>query len=174
MRHNDPELPENEEPEEKSRTQIKNEMKALQDLGAELVVLNDEQLAKLPLTDKLIAAVHESRNIKQHIARKRHLKYVGKLLREVDEEAIRKGLDVLRSQDTQANARFHKLEQWRDRMLEEGDRALGEFLNDYPQADRQQLRQLIRNAKKEQTANKPPKSARALFKELRAIVESAA
>ena len=173
MRHNDPKLPENEEPEEKSRTQIKNEMKALQDLGAELVVLNDEQLGKLPLNDKLLAAVAESRNIKQHIARKRHLKYVGKLLRDMDEEAIRQGLEILQSKDKQANARFHKLERFRDRMIEEGDSALGEFLDDYPHADRQQLRQLIRNAKKEQAANKPPKSSRALFKALRAIVESA-
>jgi ribosome-associated protein len=156
-----------------SKSQIKREMHALQEMGAQLVELNDDQLAKLPLGDKLLAAILESRNIKQHIARKRHLKHIGKLLREEDAEAIRSGLEVLFNQDKAATARFHRMEQWRDRLIAEGDGALAEFINEYPTADRQQLRQLIRNAQREATANKPPKSARQLFKLIRELVEQA-
>jgi len=155
-----------------SKSQIKREMQALQDLGAQLVELNDEQLAKLPLGDKLLAAILESRNIKQHIARKRHLKHIGKLLREEDAEGIRQGLDMLLGQDKAATARFHRMEQWRDRLIGEGDGVLTEFIDEFPAADRQKLRQLVRNAQKETAANKPPKSSRQLFKEIRAVMES--
>jgi ribosome-associated protein len=154
-----------------SKSQIKREMQALQDLGKQLTDLNDSQLGKLPLGDKLLAAIEESRNIKQHIARKRHLKFIGKLLREEDEEAIRNGLDILLNQDKAATARFHRMEQWRDRLIGEGDGVLAEFINEYPGADRQQLRQLIRNAQKEAAANKPPKSFRQLFKLIRELME---
>lgn len=163
-----------EEIEIVSKSQIKRELLALQDLGAQLVELNDDQLAKLPLGDKLMAAILESRNIRQHIARKRHLKHIGKLLREEDEEAIRVGLDRLFAQDKAATARFHRMEQWRDRLIGEGDGVLAEFINEYPMADRQKLRQLIRNAQKEAAASKPPKSARQLFKEIRDLVEGQA
>jgi ribosome-associated protein len=148
-----------------SKSQIKREL--------QLAELNDEQLAKLPLGNKTLAAVLESRNIKQHIARKRHLKHIGKLLREEDEGAIRQGLEVLLGQDKAATARFHRMEQWRDRLIAEGDGVLAEFIDNYPTADRQQLRQLIRNAQKEAAANKPPKSARQLFRLIRELVEAA-
>ncbi|MDH5359251.1 MAG: DUF615 domain-containing protein [Gammaproteobacteria bacterium] len=154
-----------------SRSEIKREFKALQDLAKELVELNDKQLAKLPLNDIVMAAIIESRRIHQHIARKRHLKYVAKQLRELDEDALRQGMDVLRDQDKVANARFHHMEKWRDRLINEGDEAFTAFLDEYPHAERQQIRQLIRNAQKEKLANKPPKSSRALFHYLRELME---
>lgn len=154
-----------------SRSEIKRELKALQDLAKELVELNDKQLARLPLNDVVMAAVIESRRIHQHIARKRHLKYVAKQLRELDEEALRHGMDVLKDQDKVANARFHHMEKWRDRLIEEGDEAFKAFLDEYPQAERQQIRQLIRNAQKERLGNQAPKSARALFKLIRELIE---
>jgi len=154
-----------------SRSEIKREFKALQDLAKELVELNDKQLAKLPLNDLVMAGILESRRIHQHIARKRHLKYVAKQLRELDEEALRQGMSVLKDQDKVANARFHHMEKWRDRLIGEGDEAFTAFLDEYPHAERQQIRQLIRNAQKEKLANKPPKSSRALFQYLRELME---
>ena len=154
-----------------SKSQIKREFQALQDLGKQLVELSDSQLAKLPLGEKLLVAIEESRGIRQHIARKRHLKHIGKLLREEDEAAIRSGLDMLLNQDKAATARFHRMEQWRDRLIGEGDGVLAEFIDEYPAADRQQLRQLIRNAQKEAAGNKPPKSSRQLFKLIRELME---
>lgn len=154
-----------------SRAEIKRELKALQDLAKELIELNDQQLTKLPLNDIVIAAVVESRRITQHIARKRHLKYVTKQLRELDEDALRHGMSVLKDQDKVANARFHHMEKWRDRLIEEGDEAFKALMDKYPHAERQQIRQLIRNAQKEKLANQVPKSARALFKIIRELME---
>ncbi|MDH5184842.1 MAG: DUF615 domain-containing protein [Gammaproteobacteria bacterium] len=154
-----------------SRSEIKRDLKALQDLAKELIELKDQQLAKLPLNDIVLAAIVESRRITQHIARKRHLKYVTKQLRELDEEALRHGMSVLKDQDNVANARFHHMEKWRDRLIEGGDDVLKALLDEYPHAERQQLRQLIRNAQREKLANQPPKSARALFKLIRELME---
>lgn len=157
-----------------SKSQIKREMLALQELGGQLAELKDEHLAKLPLGEKLLAAVRESRNIRQHIARKRHLKHIGKLLREEDAEAIRNGVEVLFQQDKAATARFHHMEQWRDRLLNGDNASLAEFFDAFPAADRQRIRQLVRNAQKEAAANKPPKSSRLLFKEIRELMEEQA
>lgn len=154
-----------------SRAEIKRELKALQDLAKELIELKDQQLAKLPLNDIVLAAIVESRRITQHIARKRHLKYVTKQLRELDEVALRHGMSVLKDQDNVANARFHHMEKWRDRLIEDGDEVLKALLDEYPHAERQQIRQLIRNAQKEKLANQAPKSARALFKLIRELME---
>lgn len=154
-----------------SRAEIKRELKALQDLAKELIELKDQQLAKLPLNDIVLAAIVESRRITQHIARKRHLKYVTKQLRELDEDALRQGMSVLKDQDNVANARFHHMEKWRDRLIEEGDEVLKALMDEYPHAERQQIRQLIRNAQKEKLANQAPKSARALFKLIRELME---
>lgn len=172
MKHDEPFDNDDEEIEYVSRSQIKREMQALQALAGELVELNDKQLERIPLDQDMLAGIAESRNIKQHIARKRHLKYLGKLLRNVDEEPIRQALSELRNQDQAANARFHRMEKWRDRLIAEGDAVLTEFIDEYPAANPQQLRQLIRNAQREYKANKPPKSARQLFKLIRELMEA--
>ncbi|MBD3671829.1 MAG: DUF615 domain-containing protein [Gammaproteobacteria bacterium] len=170
----DPEFEQDEDDVEiVSRSQIKREMQALQELAGELVELNDRQLEQIPLDADMLAGIAESRNIKQHIARKRHLKFLGKLLRQVDDAPIRQALSELRHQDQAGNARFHRMEKWRDRLIAEGDAVLTEFIDEYPTADRQQLRQLVRNAQREYKANKPPKSARQLFKLIRELMEQA-
>lgn len=154
-----------------SKSQLKRESHALTDLGKELVELPQNKLDKIPLDENVADAVALARRIKERGGRKRQLQYIGKLLRKVDAEPILAAMDALKNEHLKENARLHKLEQWRDRLLEEGDTTLGELLEQHPDADRQHLRQLLRNAQREKKLNKPPKSARELFKYLRDNLE---
>ena len=92
-------------------------------------------------------------------------------MRHIDAEPIQKALACLSESSRQASARLHKLEGWRDRLIDEGDTALAELLAEQPQADRQHLRQLIRNALKERSQNRPPRASRELFRYLRELLE---
>jgi ribosome-associated protein len=160
-----------DEEHEKSKSQVKREMHELVALGAELVKLPKEQFAKIKLPETLHDAVAEGRRITQHGAHKRQLQYIGKLMRNIDAADIREQVDTLEGHSKQAAANLHHIERWRDDLLAEGDNALERLLTEFPSADRQYLRQLIRNAKKEIQGNKPPKSARSLFKYLRELLD---
>lgn len=157
--------------EEKSKSQIKREFLALQDLGARLAGLKPEILNRLPLNDALRKALEESPRHTRHIARKRHNQYLGKLLRGHDIEAIQSVLDNFDSASREYNNRFHQLERWRERLLDEGDEALQELMQEYPDIDSQHLRGLIRQAQHERAREKPPAAARKLFRYLRDIAE---
>lgn len=150
-----------------SKTQRKQEMHALQALGEKIIALSDAQRAKLPLSDDMLAAVEETGRIRAREARRRHMQYVGKLMRKEDIEAIQAAFDEFEQEKLRRDHAFHRLERWRDRLIDEGDEAVAAFLADYPDADRQALRQLIRNAQRERDADKPPASSRKLFKLIR-------
>lgn len=157
--------------DEKSKSQVKREYKALQKLGEDLLHFNAGQLAELPLSEDVLRAVEEGRKIKPHSGgHKRQVKYIGKKLAELDTEALWEAVEQQRDKDRLNNARFHLVEEWRDRLLAEQDAALAQFVDDYPSADRQALRQLIRNAQREAEKQQPPKAARQLFKALREIM----
>lgn len=153
-----------------SKSQLKRESQALQALGEELVKLPPQKLATLPLPDNLAEAIRMARTITAHGGYKRQLQYIGKLMRQIDAEPIEQAMQEIRESSVQATARLHRLEQWRDRLIEGGDTALAELLDENPGADRQHLRQLIRNAQKEKQLNKPPRAARELFRYLREIL----
>lgn len=152
-----------------SKTQRKRDAKALRDLGSELVDLNTSQLDNLNMPDDLRDAIDLARRIREKTGRKRQLQYIGKLLRQMDADSLQRQLDASRLQDREATARLHRLEHWRDRLIDEGDVALAELLEAYPDADRQHLRQLSRNARQEREREQPPKSARQLFRYLREL-----
>lgn len=152
-----------------SKTQRKQEMHALQALGEKIIALSDAQRAKLPLSDDMLAAVEETGRIRSREARRRHMQYVGKLMRKEDTEAIQAAFDEFEQEKLRRDHAFHRLERWRDRLIEEGDEAVEAFVADFPDADRQALRQLIRNAQRERAADKPPASSRKLFKLIRDI-----
>lgn len=141
-------------------------MLALQELGAQLVELNEQQLASMQLPEALLAAVLEAKRLNRREARRRQLQFIGRLMREIDAEPIRDRLEEWRGQGREHTAQLHTLERWRDELLA-GDPALERFLRDYPGADSQKLRTLIRNARREQGAALPPKSYRELFRALR-------
>lgn len=152
-----------------SKTQLKKQMTDLQDLGAELVELNEDRLASLALPDSLLDAVMEARRTTKFEARRRQLQYIGKLMRHVDPEPIRARLDAWKSVSREHIALLHRIERWRERLLAE-DAAFAQFVSEYPQADVQQLRTLVRNTQREREMNKPPKNYRALFQLLREIL----
>lgn len=156
-----------------SKTKKKEAMHALRDLGAELVDLSPGQLKRINLPEDLHAAVRECQKITAHGARRRQMQYIGKLMRHVDEAPIHEGLALLRGESAAENARLHRLERLRTRLLED-EKVLEEILATWPSVDITYLRQLRRNALKEQAMNKPPKNYRALYQLLKALETGAA
>lgn len=152
-----------------SKSQRKREAHALQALGESLVKLNKSTLDQIPLPDDLRHAIEEAQRLHQHGALKRQLQYIGKLMRQCEVEPIRDAYEKVTNSYREDVAQHHKLEQWRDRLLAEGDQALEQLLAEQPEVDRQHLRQLIRRANQEAASSKPPKAARELFRYLRQI-----
>jgi len=155
--------------EEISKTKIKQQMQELQDLGETLVELPIDKLRQIDMPERLLDAVLEARKITAHGGRRRQLQYIGKLMRTVDPAPIQEKIDQWNGNHAAETARMHQLENWRKRLIE-SDEALSEFLQQHASADVQHIRNLIRNARKEAAANKPPKSSRELFKVLRDLV----
>jgi ribosome-associated protein len=152
-----------------SKSEIKREMLALQDLGERLLTLKPQAWEKLNFSSTMLAALQESTRIKSHNAIRRHVRRLGKLLREEDTDQVQQLFDRMDNKHLEDVQQFHRLERWRDRLMEEGDEALNELLDEYPNADRQQLRQLVRVAQKEQLQGKSPAAQRKIFKYLREI-----
>ena len=151
-----------------SKTKKKQAMHELQDLGAELVELSVGQLKRINLPENIYEAVRECQKITAHGAHRRQLMYLGKLMRSTEEEPIRAGLALIRGESSAETARLHRLERTRTRLLED-ESYLSDIATLWPDADLQHLRQLRRNALKEQEANKPPKNFRAIFQVLQEL-----
>ncbi|MDP1766572.1 MAG: ribosome biogenesis factor YjgA [Methylotenera sp.] len=151
-----------------SKTKLKAEADAQQALGVRLSELPKDKLVKLDLPDAVFTAVLDTKKITANGAIRRHRQYLGRLMRDIDNAPILEQLARWDGKHTAENAYFHGLERWRDRMIADAN-VLAEFIALHPQVDIQQLRTLVRNAQKEQEANKPPKSSRELFKLLRDI-----
>ncbi len=153
-----------------SKTKLKAEADAQQAIGKKLIDLSKEKLIKLNLPETLFDAVMEAKRLTANGAVRRQLQYLGRLMREVDSAPIIEQLQAWEGKNVQENARFHSMERWRTRLIAEPN-ALQEFYSQFPQADIQQLRTLIRNAQREEVAQKPPKSSRELFKLIRELTE---
>ncbi|PBJ82262.1 hypothetical protein CMZ84_08700 [Lysobacteraceae bacterium NML93-0399] len=159
-----------------SRKQNRREALEVLSLAEALVALSENQLGKLPIPDTLLPHIADARRITSHIARKRQLAFLAKQMRREDDatlEAIRDAMDAGGTAARIETALLHRAETWRARLLEEGDGALAELLDAYPDADRQRLRQLVRNALAERAKNKPPAAFRELFRELRGVFAAA-
>lgn len=154
--------------EKPSKSAIKRAMTELQALGEQLVALSAEQLKKIELPEDLRDAVRDAQRFTQHEARRRQLQYIGRLMRNLDAEPIRAALDDIRGVSAAANARQHALERLRARFLAD-EKVIGEIAATHPDADLQKLRQLRRNALKEQELGKPPRAFRELFRVLREL-----
>ena len=142
-------------------------------LGQKLSTLTDAQLAKLPIPDSLLPHIVETRRITSHVAHKRQLAFLAKQMRREDEEtldALRDALDEHGESARRETALLHRIETVRERLLADGDTALSELLDEHPHADRQRLRQLVRNALDERHRNRPPHAFRELFRELRELL----
>lgn len=166
--------PVDEQAEAPSRSQLRREALDVLKLAQALAGLSDAQLSHVPLDEDLLAEVRRARGVSQQIARKRQIAYLAKQLRKLDDEElepIRARLDNDRQQSRLEAATLHHAEQWRERLIAEGDEALTELLNARPDADRQHLRQLARQAKTERDRNSPPHAQRELFRILRQLME---
>lgn len=156
-----------------SRGEQRREALAVLELASKLMEQNDTRIHQLPMSAELIALTITSKKITSQIARKRQMQFLAKQLRREEDEtltALRAALDFDKNLSRQETAALHRVEAWRDRLIAEGDAALSELLNEYPDADRQHLRQLARNAKEEKLKNRPPHAFRDLFRELRELI----
>lgn len=157
-------------PSRPSRSQRKREVLALQEIGEVLVELPAIQLAKIPLEPKLAEAIATARTLKSREAKRRQLQYIGKLMRNTDVQLIEEALNKIQDNDLKSKALFHQMERWRDKLISEGDKALEEFLKQYPNADSQHIRQLMRRAKQDQNNNKNSGAETELFRYLRGLL----
>ena len=153
-----------------NKSQIKREIASLFALGEEMAELSDSQLATLELPEKIQKSVAEVSGMPPNGARKRLLKFIAGQLHKMDVTPIQEKLARLKNKSAHAVREHHIAERWRDRLMTEGDNVLSELLDEYPSADRQQIRQIIRAAQKEAGSGKPPKSSRLLYRHLKELL----
>ncbi len=160
-----------DKPEPPSKSQKKREMSALQVLGQTLVEMPAERLAKIDMPDALRIALADARRFTKHEAKRRQLQYIGKLMRTIDPAPFQAAVDALNGSSAVENARFQRIERLRVKLLENEAAAIVEIAAAHPYADLQHLRQLRRNAQKEQEQGRPPRAFREIFKILRDLEE---
>jgi len=151
-----------------SKTRRKQSMHALQALGDRLAEMPIERLRKIDMPEALLDAIRQAQGMGRNEARRRQMQYVGKLMRDVDPAPIEAAIAAFDGVSATEIARHHRLERLRAQLIED-ESALTEIIAAHPGADAQHLRQLRRNAIKEREQNRPPKSFRALFQELKAL-----
>ena len=177
MHDEDPEIPldGDDRYDAPSRSQLRREALDVLKLAQALAAMSDAQLAQVALDDDLRAEVQRARAVTQQIARKRQTQYVAKQMRKLEDaelEAIRASLEHDRGHARSEAAALHRVENWRERLVAEGDDALNELAQQFPQCDRQHLRQLARQARGEREANRAPHAQRELFRALRELFGS--
>ncbi|MFT6550836.1 MAG: ribosome-associated protein [Zhongshania marina] len=158
--------------ERPSKTAVKKEMQALQNLGEQLVKLSNNELAKIPIHDEhLREALTTARRLTSREALRRQLQYIGKLMRGIDLTEIEAGLAKRDEGQRELARAFHRLEELRDDVVELGLPGIEKVIAQFPDADRQRLRTLILQIGKDAKANKPPAAKRKLFQYLKELQE---
>ncbi len=154
-------------PERPSKSQLKRDARALFDLGRELVELAPQFANSLPLDDRLRDEIETARGMRAHVARKRQLQFIAKLLRSRDTAPLVEAMEAIHQDSRRHVTAHHRVEAWRDRLLAEGDECVTRLVAAREGTDAQPLRQLLRNARREAEQGKPPAAARKLFRLLR-------
>ena len=152
-----------------SKSELKRQMTERQKLAEVLAALSSDALKTIPLDEAIKAAIAETNKIKSFEAIRRHKQYLGKLMRFLDEEeldVIQKRLDAIQGISKAETAKLHHLESYRDRLIAD-DAAFTKMIEQYPNMDIQNMRTLIRNARKEKETNKPPRAYREIFRVLK-------
>ncbi len=148
--------------DEQSRTDLKRESTELQKLGEALLTLRADLLARLPLSDKFKDAILEAKRITNFEGKRRQMQYIGKMMRKLEAtevEQVRAALDEQANGSAADNLALHQAELWRDRLISQDD-AAGQWIAQYPSTDTQQLRALIRQARKDAVPEKPGAAVR--------------
>lgn len=158
--------------DDKSRTQKKNEARALQKLGEQLLTLTSEQLDDIDMPQELREAVNDALKTTSHGARRRQIRYIGAIMREIDPDPIRKAFANLKMGDRRKVLAFKQVEAWRDAIMEGNLDLIEAILKACPTAERQRLTQLARNAHIASGSAKETKASRALFRYLKEVSET--
>jgi ribosome-associated protein len=149
-----------------SKTQLKQQSQALQDLGVAVSELSAERLAAIDMPDRLREAIETFRKTRSHEGKRRQMQYVGKLMRSADEEALREAVSAATLGSAKETLMLHETERWRAELMADDD-ALTRWLQAHPDTDTQQLRSLVRQARRDAAGLAPearqPKSFRELF-----------
>jgi ribosome-associated protein len=153
-----------------SKSQRKRDMTALQDLGAALVKLAPDQLARIEMPESLRDAVTACRKFTKHEARRRQMQYIGRIMRDLDAGPIAQQLAAMHAPSHAQTALFHRAEEWRDDMLAD-DEAITRFVQEFPDADPRQLRVMAEKARAERAAERPPKHYREMFHAVNGILQ---
>jgi ribosome-associated protein len=156
--------------DEKSRTQAKRDYRALKELAIALASSSKGQLAALPLSDETRAAAVAAQGMARNTLH-RHYRDLSGLIAEDDVAAIRAALTGQLQPKVTKVAKQHEAERLRDELLSGDERALAALAADYPECDRGHVRLLVRNARKELDLDKPPRSARLLYRYLRRLTD---
>ena len=156
-----------------SKSQLKRDSHAIQDLGKRLVALPADHLARIPLDEAVLDAIALAHRIQnKRSALKRHYQFLGKLLRARDTETIFAALAEIDNESQQSIQKHHRAERWRDRIIEEGNDAIEALLAELENADRQKLRQLWRNHQHAKSDAKRVQHSRLLYKEIKQTLDS--
>ena len=149
-----------------SKSQLKRESHSLQDLGAELVELNDERLAALDIPEPLRDAIVEYRRTRSHEGKRRQMQFIGKLMRRSDDAELREAVAASKIGSARETLALHEAERWRAEFIA-GDEAVERWVSAHPSTDVQHLRSLVRAARRDAaklpTEARQPKSYRELF-----------
>jgi len=165
-----------QEYERPSKTEMKRISDDLQLLGKELVEAPRDRVKRVPMPEDVRDVILECQNIKNHEGRRRQMQFVGKKMRTLSDEEvaiIRRTIEGWKGASKADTAALHALERRRDKLLAD-DKALTVLLEEHPHLDVQHLRALIRNARKEQAENKPPKAYREIFQILKDLAKAGA
>jgi ribosome-associated protein len=157
--------------EKKSRTQTKKEMLTLQKIGEKLCTLSEHQLQTIDLPQELQEAILFARSLNARKAKHRQMQYIGVLMRHIEVPPILRALEMIDQHNRLYAHQFQQIEKWRDDMINGNDEDIEHFLGTHPDTDRQYLRQLIRNCRKEKKSGKSSRSSRLLFRYLAEQIE---
>ena len=160
--------------ERPSKTALKKQAHDLQALGEALAGLSEARLAALEMPEILRDAIEEYQRTRTHEGRRRQRQLIGKLMRQADTAALQEAVAAAELGQAHDALALHRTEHWRLELVAE-DTALTRWLAEFPDSDAQQLRSLVRNARKD--AALPPKQRhgrawRELFQYLKPILQS--
>jgi ribosome-associated protein len=162
-----------QEYERPSKSEAKRQSLEVQKLGEELVNEARDRVKRVPMPEDVRDAILMCQTITNHEGRRRQMQFVGKKMRTLDEEEIaiiQRTIDSWKGMSKADTAALHALERRREKLLAD-DKALTVLLAEHPELDGQHLRTLIRNARKEQAENKPPKAYREIFQILKDLAK---
>jgi ribosome-associated protein len=153
-----------------SKTRMKKDALALQELAVHLTTLNPEQLAKVPIPQVLAQALEAAKTIKKREALRRHYQFLGKVMRSIDHQAIAEAVDEIKIQQDRMARLFHVMEAWRDELIAGEGEVMERFIEEFPATDRQQFRSLVRSAKGALNTQHASTHARKLFRFIRDVM----